>query len=126
LRLFKKGSAKFAEKGVHERINVEGKIYNSPLFLHHYAYKTFSAYIYKSQFYSDTEANFLFDANLKPNFFLFMKLMIYKPLNRFIKRYFFKLGFLDGMRGFGAAFFDALHFPLRYMKFWEKHQKLDR
>lgn len=125
LRLFKKEKAKFAEKGVHERLKVDGKIFDSPHFFHHYAYKTFSSYIHKNQFYSDTEANFLYEANLKPNFFLLLKLMIYKPLNRFIKRYFIKLGFLDGMRGFAAAFFDALNFPLRYMKFWEKFQKSD-
>jgi len=125
LRLFKKEKAQFAEKGVHERLSVDGKIINTDLFFNHYAYKTFSSYMHKAQFYSDTEANFLYDAGLKPNFFLFLKLMIYKPLNRFIKRYFVKLGFLDGMRGFAAAFFDALNFPLRYMKFWEKNQRIE-
>jgi len=123
LRLFKKDKAFFAAQGVHERLSVDGKIMNTHLFFHHYAYKSFSSYLHKAQFYSDTEANFLFDANLKPGFFPFVKYMIYKPQIRFIKRYFFKLGFLDGIRGFGAAFFDALNFPLRYLKLWEKYQK---
>jgi glycosyltransferase involved in cell wall biosynthesis len=123
LRLFLKEKAMFAAKGVHERLSVDGKIMNTDLFFNHYAYKSFNSYLHKAQFYSDTEANFLIDANVKPGFFLFMKYMIFKPLIRFIKRYFFKLGFLDGMRGLGAAFFDALHFPLRYLKFWEKYQK---
>lgn len=123
LRLFAKEKAIFAEKSVHERLKVNGKIMNTDLYFNHYAYKSFSSYLHKAQFYSDTEANFLFDANIKPGFFPFIKYMIYKPLNRFIKRYFFKLGFLDGIRGLGAAFFDALNFPLRYLKLWEKYQK---
>jgi glycosyltransferase involved in cell wall biosynthesis len=124
LRLFLKEKAIFAEKGVHERLSIDGKTLNTDLFFFHYAYKSFSTYISKNQFYSDAEANFLFSANVKPGFGPFVKYMIYKPLNRFIKRYFFKLGFLDGMRGLGAAFFDALNFPLRYLKLWEKYQKL--
>jgi len=123
LRLFKKDKAFFAEQGVHERLFVDGKIMNTDLFFHHYAYKSFSSYLHKAQFYSDTEANFLFDANVNPGFFPFVKYMIIKPQIRFIKRYFFKLGFLDGIRGFGAAFFDALNFPLRYLKLWEKYHK---
>ena len=123
LRLFQKEKAAFAEKGVHERLSVDGKIMNTDLFFHHYAYKSISSYLHKAQFYSDTEAKFLHDAKIKPGFILFMKYMFFKPNVRFFKRYIFKLGFLDGMRGFAAAFFDALHFPLRYLKFWEKYQK---
>jgi len=123
LRLFLKEKAVFAEKGVHERLSVDGKIMNTDLFFNHYAYKSFSSYLHKAQFYSDTEANFLFDANVKPGFFPFLKYIIIKPQIRFFKRYIFKLGFLDGIRGLGAAFFDALNFPLRYLKLWEKYQK---
>ena len=123
LRLFQKEKAIFAEKGVHERLSVDGKIMNTDLFFLHYAYKSFSSYLHKAQFYSDTEANFLYNANVQPGPGSSLKYIVWKPVTRFIKRYFFKLGFLDGMRGLGAAFFDSLNFPLRYFKLWEKYQK---
>lgn len=119
-RLFKKGYAQFPNKHVHEKLQVVGEIgrLNSPLL--HFPYLTISQYFKKFDFYSTFEANFLFNEKLiRPSFLNFIIFVIVKPKFRFVRRYFFKLGFLDGMAGFFAALFDAVGIVVRYFKLWE-------
>ena len=73
----------------------------------------------KFDFYSTFEAKFLHQQNEKVNLKNHFKYLLLKPVNRFIRRYIFKRGFMDGIPGFFAALFDAVGWMTRYFKLWE-------
>lgn len=123
LRLFKKGMARFPAQHVHEKLVVSGSIGKLRNDMLHYPYESVSQFLAKFDFYTSFEADFLFRQGTVINFANHLKYLCVKPLTRFTKRYFFKLGFLDGMPGLFAAFFDALNYVVRYFKLWELCQK---
>ncbi|MDI6785364.1 MAG: glycosyltransferase family 2 protein [bacterium] len=116
LRLFKRGKAYFKCQHVHERLQVEGKIAYLQNSLLHYTYPTISCYLKKFDFYTSFEAEYML--NTKKKYCMLIGMTI-KPVIRFIRRYFFKLGFLDGFLGLMACIFDALGMIVSYGKYWE-------
>jgi glycosyltransferase involved in cell wall biosynthesis len=119
LRLFKKGFGQFPQKHVHEKLEITGKTGMLRHDLLHFPYLNISQYIQKFNFYTSFEAQYLKDTGKTPGFVLGVQYIFLKPLSRFIRRYFFKLGFRDGWPGFFAAFFDALNYLVRYFKLIE-------
>ena len=119
LRLFKKGHGHFPQKHVHEKLEILGKtgLLNNNLL--HFPYLTISQYIQKFNFYTSFEAQFLFDQGKRPGFLLGIRYTFFKPLSRFFRRYFLKLGFRDGWPGLFAATFDAMNYIVRYYKLIE-------
>lgn len=122
LRLFRKDKGKFQCLHIHEKIKIDGEIgyLKSPII--HYPYETVSQLIKKFDFYTSIEANYLRDNSTNVNFFNTYKNMIHLPFFRFIKRYVFKFGFLDGMPGLFACIFDALSYPVKYFKLWQLYE----
>lgn len=124
LRLFQNGTARFPNLHVHEKLMVNGKVGMLQHDLLHFPYATISQYLMKFNFYTSFEANYLFSQNIQPTILFCAKYLFYYPSNRFFRRYFLKFGFRDGWVGFFAAFFDAVNYIVRYLKFLEKtHEK---
>ena len=123
LRLFKRGYGHFPQKHVHEKLEISGKTGMLNHNLLHYPYLSISQYIQKFNFYTSFEAQFLLDNGKTPSLLLGMQYIFLKPISRFIRRYFFKLGFRDGWPGFFAAIFDALNYLVRYFKLIELSKK---
>jgi glycosyltransferase involved in cell wall biosynthesis len=123
LRLFKRGYGHFPQKHVHERLEISGKTGILKNDLLHYPYLNINQYIQKFNFYTSFEANFLLENDKNPGFILGLRYIFLKPISRFTRRYFFKLGFRDGWAGFFAAFFDALNYLVRYFKLIEFSKK---
>ncbi len=119
LRLFRKGKGKFPEKHVHERIELDGKTGKMLNPIEHHPYKTVGQYLEKFQFYTDFEANYLFNNGYKTGVGPAFNWMIWKPVTRFIRRYFLKLGMLHGIEGLAASAFDSYGFIIRYLKLRE-------
>ncbi len=121
LRLFKKEKAYFPCKHVHERLQVNGTIGKAKYPILHYPYPDLETYIKKFNFYTTFEADYLIKN--PPGMFGWFNYIFFKPVFRFVKRYFFGAGFLDGFAGFVAAYFDMINFPVRYFKYIEKKRK---
>jgi len=51
--------------------------------------------------------------------------LVFKPLAKFLETYVFKLGFLDGFRGFFISVSAAYSVFLKWAKLWELN-KLDK
>jgi len=119
VRLFFKKSAKFPKKHVHEKLFVDGKIGKLKNDLHHFPYLNISQFLKKFDFYTGIEASYLKDSGINITIFNTIKFLLLKPLPRFIRRYFLKGGFRDGLPGLFFAIFDALNFVVRYFKLWE-------
>jgi len=102
LRLFKKGSAKFENEHVHEKLQVSGEIGHLSQDLLHHPYLNISQFIKKMDFYTSFNAKFLFDQGLRPSFTNHLLYLTIKPSLRFFRRYFLKLGLMDQIPGLFA------------------------
>lgn len=119
LRLFQKDHAVFPKEHVHERLRVNGTIGTLQEDLLHFPYLSISQFLQKFDFYTTFEANYLWVKGVKPDFSNAFNYFFFKPITRFIRRYFFKLGIKDGWPGLFAALFDSLNFVVRYFKLLE-------
>jgi len=119
IRLFKKDSAEFPKKHVHEKLIINGNIGTLKNDLHHFPYLSISQFLRKFDFYTEIEADYLLDRGTRITVFNTLKFLVLKPFPRFFRRYLIKMGFRDGLPGLFFAIFDALNFAVRYFKLWE-------
>ncbi len=104
LRLFKRGSARFSDDLVHERLLLNHGVtrrLSSPLL--HYSYPTPAHYWRKLEQYSQAWAQQRFASGQKVS-------MLHAGLAgvvAFLRSYFFRLGFLDGAMGFAVCAMQA-------------------
>lgn len=119
IRIFKKGHGVFNNRHVHERLHVSGPIETLDTAMEHYPYEDISQFIRKFDFYSTFEAKYLLEAGETVTFKNNIKFFVLKPMNRFLRRFFVKAGWRDGIPGYFAAIFDALGWMNRYFKLWE-------
>ncbi len=117
VRLFKRGFAAF-EGVIHERLSVPqsrcriGKL-KSPLI--HLSSPTLKEYVRRLDHYTQLEAVQMRDHGERFSYLKFLG----KPPLRFIQRYFYKLGFLDGKKGFIYCALSGFYEFVRYAKLWE-------
>ena len=114
LRLFKKDRAKFNHSRVHEKVEVDGEIGYLKNVLLHYTDPDFTHYLEKLNRYTSLGAEELFNKGKRANLFD----VVFRPLAIFLKMYFLKKGFLDGLTGFVLAVSSAFHVFSKYVKLW--------
>jgi len=114
-RFFKKGYGKYSEDIVHEEfITTENKCRLNGR-INHYTYKDIHHHIEKSNKYTSMMAEKMYKNGKKAT----VAKILFKPLYQFIKSYFLRLGFLDGLVGYYAAFTAAFYTFLKYKKLHE-------
>jgi hypothetical protein len=96
-----------------------GKLNNDML---HFPYLNISQFLSKFDFYTGVEAGYLRDSGVRITAGNSLRFLVLKPFSRFLRRYFLKGGFRDGLPGLFCAIFDALNFVVRYFKLWELTQ----
>jgi len=114
IRLFKKEFCKYDGKLVHEEIKANGEVGFLNNKLEHFSYNGLDHYVNKLNHYAALQAKMLSMQGVKPSIFHFL----IKPTFRFIKHYFIKLGFLDGIRGFIVSILFAYGVFMRFVKLW--------
>jgi len=120
IRLFLKEFCKYDGAFVHEKIVFNGKIGALKKQIEHYTFRDYNHYINKLHKYSELKSQELFDTGrASVTFFHF----IIKPLARFVKHYFLKLGFLDGCAGFIFAKTQSYGVLSRYIKLFLLNKK---
>ncbi len=123
IRLFKKGSARFSEDRVHERLVVNGRTgrLHSPML--HYSFMNFSQVLQKMDSYSSLSAQQKHAQGKKAG----IGTALAHGIWAFIRCYFLKRGFLDGRHGLALAISNAQGSYYRYLKIWlldqEERQK---
>lgn len=113
-RLFKRGTAKFSDHLVHERLLPDGSVAKLKNHFLHYSFKDFSQVLKKVDAYSTASAE---QAYLKGKRSSVGK-AIGHGLWAFIRTYFLRLGFLDGSQGLALAISNAEGTYYRYIKIW--------
>jgi glycosyltransferase involved in cell wall biosynthesis len=114
-RLFKKGFGKYSEDIVHECFIASEKVGKIKGKINHYTYKDIYHHIEKSNKYTSMMAEKMYKNGKRSTIFK----ILFNPFYQFIKSYFIRLGFLDGLVGYYAANTAAFYTFLKYKKLHE-------
>ena len=115
LRFFRKNKAKFGGENPHDKVILEGKSAKLGGIIEHYTYDSFSHQINTMNKFSQIGAESLHRKGKRFSFFKFFV----SPLNRFVKFYFVRKGFMEGTAGFILAVNSAFYVFSKYAKLWE-------
>jgi len=115
MRLFRKSRARWVGGSVHESCQVEGKVgyLRSPLL--HFTYRNITEHLSRNNLYAKLSAQDKFRQGERAG----IVKMVFFPLATFIKTYFIKLGFLEGVAGLIISVISATYVFLKYAKLWD-------
>ena len=112
LRLFRRGTGKFSDDLVHERVIVNGPITKLQQLLLHESFRDLEQLLAKINHYSTASAQMLHRKNRTAS----LKKAVGHALWAFFRSYFLRAGFLDGREGFMLAVSTAEGTYYRYLK----------
>ncbi len=115
VRFFRKDKFKYEEVEVHPRGFIEGTCGHLKNDIIHYSYKDFHELFASLNNQTTLEAKKWFSEKRKINFLKMMR----KFYDRFLKSYFLKQGFRDGLIGFVIAYINSLYQLMSYVKYKE-------
>jgi glycosyltransferase involved in cell wall biosynthesis len=118
LRLFNKGHTGW-DSGLHTEPLVRGKVKDLKNIFYHYTYEDISEHLETIQLYSNMEA----EEMLKRGQRFSVVNMMGHVIGRFVRDYFLKLGFLDGLPGLIIAVNTAFYVFAKHSKLYEKEMK---
>jgi len=125
LRLFKRGSAHFAERAVHETMQCTGTTGTLSGDLIHHSYPTLENYLGHMNRYSSLGAEVLIAKNKTSRGPLAFYWNVYLvPQFTFTYNYFFRFGFLDGREGLLLHLYHAVYVSWKYAKAWQRARSL--
>ena len=112
--LWKKGRGKWIGK-VHEEVQVQGKVgmLKNPKI--HYQYDTVAEFMNMMNRYSELDTKQRVKNGVKFSYFR----LFFDPVYNFFVRFFYRLGFLDGWRGFVLSYLMAVYHLELWVKIWE-------
>lgn len=105
---------------VHEALECDAPTARLPGYIIHYSYRDVNDHFQRTVRYAKMSAQSYIRRNKKPSV---MKIL-FSPVFSFIKLYFIKLGFLDGIPGLIAAWSAFIYTFLKYVYLWEASLKL--
>lgn len=114
LRLFRRGTAKFTNDLVHERLMTDVPVQKLKGILLHYSFMNFSQVLLKVNAYSDASAQQAYAKGKRATVFT----AVGHGFWAFFRTYFLKAGFLDGQHGLALAISNGEGTYYRYMKLW--------
>lgn len=115
--LWRKGKGKWVGE-IHEEVEVTGpvgKLENPKIHRH---YETVAEFVAMINSYSEADAQSRIKRGVKFNIFK----LFFDPIYNFLVRYFYRLGFLDGWRGFVLSYLMAMYHFILWVKIWERRK----
>ncbi len=117
LRLFRKDRYRPEHQEVHGGFGTDGPVGRLSGFVYHYTYDTIYAYVARMNEYTSLEVSNKLASS--PDCTIRMRDLLLSPLSHFIRMYFVKSGYRDGVHGFVLALLDATYAMLVHAKLWE-------
>jgi glycosyltransferase involved in cell wall biosynthesis len=116
VRFFRKHCGKYPPCDIHEKLQIHGETghFRNPLIRH--AEEKISTHLASINEYTDLEVKHRLRCGCMPTGYT----VFIRPVYRFIKYYFFKLGFLDGIQGLTFHLLTALDLFVQEVKILEK------
>ncbi len=121
LRLFNRKRGRCSEAEVHESIIIEGESARLKGDILHYPYPSLSRHIRKMDTYTNLSAKQKYKSGRRFNPWK----AVFAPPAEFIKKYFLKLGILDGIPGLAIAASSAYYVFLKQVKLFEIQKKME-
>ena len=121
-RLFKRGSARFSDDLVHERLLPSGQVAKLENPMLHYSFMNYSQVLQKIDRYSTASAE---QAFAKGKTSTPLKAVLHGAWS-FFRTYFLHAGFLDGSQGFTLAMSNAQGTYYRYIKLWHLIREVNK
>ena len=121
-RLFRRGTARFSDDLVHERLIPNGAVAKLENPMLHYSFMNYSQVLQKLDRYSTASAE---QAFAKGKTSSPLKAVLHGAW-AFIRTYIVRAGFLDGGQGFTLAMSNAQGTYYRYIKLWHLHQEASK
>lgn len=119
LRLFRRGAGRYAEKHVHEYVEVTGLTETLTNAYVHHNYDSVSQYLNKMQhIYTENEMQKYTAAGYRISW----RDAIRFPLSDFMKLFFAQNGYRDGLHGLVLAMLQAFYSFIIFIKLWEKEK----
>ncbi len=118
-RLFHKERAVFNDAAVHEGLEIRGEIGELKNDLLHFTDPNIYHYFSKFNRYTSLASEELEKKQKKFN----LTDVVIRPWWQFVRMYFLRLGFLDGMQGLLLALFSSAYVFTKYAKLWERKSK---
>jgi glycosyltransferase involved in cell wall biosynthesis len=115
LRLFKRGTAKFSDDLVHERVVSDQKVVALQNHLLHYSYLNFSQVLSKVDAYSSASAKQAFARGKRSS----VAGALGHGAWAFFRTYVIRRGFLDGAHGLALSISNAETSYYKYLKLWQ-------
>jgi glycosyltransferase involved in cell wall biosynthesis len=115
VRLYDRKRARWAGQLVHESLEVEGEVSRLRGEILHYTATTASDHHLRIDRYTTLAAREMYHRGKRAS----LGSLLVSPTAAFLRSYFLKLGFMDGMPGLAIARFAAHYVFLRNLKLWE-------
>jgi glycosyltransferase involved in cell wall biosynthesis len=122
IRLYLKEKGHWTGEYVHETLVVDGPVSIVNADLLHYTCDAVSDHLQRQDRYTSLAAEDLWKRGKRASFWT----LLGSPMGAFLKTYFLKAGFLDGVQGMIIAGFAAYYNFLKYAKLWDKEMQLPR
>jgi glycosyltransferase involved in cell wall biosynthesis len=123
-RLFRKENAHWEGDYVHEQLIIQGKIKKLKNPIHHFTYHGISDHLARINKFSDLGAQKLYAQKKKCRWYH----LVFLPFFKFLKSFFWKLGFLDGFAGLVISVLNGYAAFARYAKLreiWKKGERIE-
>ncbi len=115
IRFFRRDVARYQDRRVHAEIELSGALPTLTHPIEHHTFRSFGQYWRKLELYSEWGAAQMYAEGKRAGA---MKVFL-RPLGRFIRMYFLRLGFLDRAHGLVLSMFGAFTVYLKYARLWE-------
>ncbi|MGB8885018.1 MAG: glycosyltransferase family 2 protein, partial [Azonexus sp.] len=116
LRLFDRRQARWSADAVHEKVETQSRIGELPGDLLHDSAESLAAYLAKQNRYTTLAADMAFAAGKRAGF----ARIVFSPLLRFVKFYFVRQGFRDGLPGLVHIAIGCFNSFVKYSKMLER------
>lgn len=118
IRFFVKEAGRFNDNTVHEEFQTKQEIGSLAEEIYHHSYIDLEDYFYKFNRYTTEGAKDAFAKGKKAKVWK----IVLEPFYKFMRMYFFRLGFLDGLEGFVLSSTSALYSMVKYYKLYELYR----
>jgi len=119
IRLYLKKKAQWEGRFVHEALHVDGPVVRLRGDLLHYSCESISEHLRSLDRYTTLAAEDLWHRRKRSH----STDLLVSPLTAFVKTYWLKQGFKDGMQGFVIACFAGYYNFVKHAKLWELEQR---
>jgi len=109
---------RYQNKHVHAEIESKGQIGVLKHKLIHYTYKDLASYLQKADRYTTWGAIDRLHKFAKSGHKIGLPYLFLRPVGRFFRHYFLRLGILDGTHGFVVSALSATNVFIRALKIW--------